>query len=46
MLGLWRRLKDRVTTDNSGNTPDMTHKYYTRYINIDMIGDTFISVTE
>jgi len=47
MFGLLRGLKDRDIADNCGNTPrDIIHKYYAKYINIDMIGDSFTDLPE
>ncbi len=46
MFGLLRGLKDRDIADNCGNSPDIIHKYYAKYINIDMIGDSFTDLPE
>ena len=46
MFGLLRGLKDRDSADNCGDTPDIIHKYYAKYINMDMIGDSFTDLPE
>jgi len=46
MFGLLRGLKDRDIADNCGNSPDIIHKYYAKYINIDMIGESFTDLPD
>ena len=46
MFGLLRGLKDRDIADNYGNSLDIIHKYYAKYINIDMIGESFTDLPD
>ena len=46
MFGLLCGLKARDIADNCGNSPDIIHKYYAKYINLDMVGDSFTDLPE
>ena len=46
MFGLLRGLKDRDIADNYGNSPNIIHKYYAKYININMIGESFTDLPD